>query len=225
MMLTGWALYLSLFLLPFVQEDVAVITAATASITSLEPTVYIFSAILFGLTVSDIWKYWLGYAARRYQWAQKFASKKGVSVAGTLVRDELGKTLYVARFVPGTRVPTYIACGFFAVSYVKFVGLVILTAFTYVAISFALFHTVGAVAGEKAKYWLPVIVVTIIGSYLLLRWYRRRSNRLAPIAPVSDTLDCSMSDIAGGEAAPRQAAENAANMSDTVMPPQSEPKD
>lgn len=200
--LSGWALYASIFLLPFVQEDVAVIAAATASLTGMEPTFLIFVAILAGLTASDIWKYWLGYAARSRQWAHKFAERKGVSVAGDLVRDELGKTLYVARFVPGTRIPTYIACGFFIVPYIKFVGLVILTAFTYVAISFALFHTVGAVAGEQAKFWLPVIAVVIIGSYLLFRWVRHKRNRVAPLAPISDEFDHPMPDMPGFEGNP-----------------------
>lgn len=202
MALSGWALYASIFLLPFVQEDVAVIAAATASLAGMEPTFFIFVTILAGLTASDIWKYWLGFAARRHQWAHKFAAKKGVSVAGDLVRDELGKTLYVARFVPGTRIPTYIACGFFTVPYLKFVGLVVLTALSYVAISFALFHTVGVVAGEQAKYWLPVIAVISIASYLLFRWYRHKKNSVAPLAPISDDFDHPMPDMPGFEGNP-----------------------
>jgi len=205
MMLSGWALYVSIFFLPFVQEDVAVIAAATASLSGVEPTVAIFAVILAGLTVSDIWKYWLGFAARSHKWAHKFAAKKGVSVAGDLVRDELGKTLYVARFVPGTRIPTYIACGFFTVPYARFVALVILTAFTYVAISFALFHTVGAVAGEQAKYWLPVIAVVIIASYLLIRWYRHRQNKLGPMTPICDDFDHPMQDMPGFDGNPLES--------------------
>ncbi|MEO0400181.1 MAG: VTT domain-containing protein [Pseudomonadota bacterium] len=187
--LTGLALYAGLFLLPFFQEDVAVVAAATASIMSIEPIVFIFAAILTGLTASDVWKYWLGYFARKHDWAHRFAEKKGVSVAGDLVRNELGKTLYVARFVPGTRVPTYVACGFFEIPYAKFCAIVVLTAFTYVAVTFALFHTVGAVAGEQTKYWLPAIAIVTVGSYILVRWLRHRGDRLGPMTPMSDDFD------------------------------------
>lgn len=187
--MSGLALYASLFVLPFIQEDVAVIAASTVSLVSVEPVVMIFFAILAGLTASDIWKYWLGYFARRHSFALRFAQKPGVAIAGDLVKDELGKTLFMARFVPGTRIPTYLACGFFKIDYLKFVILVIATAACYVTISFGLFHTVGAVAGEAAKYWLPVIAITIVGGYVLLRWWRHKRNKaLGPMTPLTDQL-------------------------------------
>ncbi|MEL6369502.1 MAG: hypothetical protein AAFY84_16820 [Pseudomonadota bacterium] len=195
--LSGFALYLSLFALPFLQEDVAVIAAATASLSGIEPVAIIFAVILAGLTASDIWKYWLGFFARRHGWAHKFAEKKGVSVAGDLVTNELGKTLYMARFVPGTRVPTYVACGFFKIPYGKFVLLVILTAFTYVSLSFALFHSVGAVAGEQAKYWLPFIAIGLIGSYAGYRWWNHRRDQMGPMTPMTDDYDHPMSEMPG----------------------------
>ena len=202
MAMSGWALYLGIFLLPFLQEDAAVIAASTASIMDLGPVTLLFATILAGLTASDVWKYWLGVAARKNAWAHRFAEKPGVSVAGDLVRKELAKTLYMARFVPGTRIPTYVACGFFRAPYLKFCGLVVLTAFTYVAISFALFHSVGAVAGEQAKYWLPAIAVTLIGGYVLMRWLRHRNNRLGPLTPLTEEFDHPMPDMPGFEGNP-----------------------
>ena len=53
MAMSGLALYAGLFFLPFIQEDAAVITAATASISNAGPIAYIFAAILIGLTMSD----------------------------------------------------------------------------------------------------------------------------------------------------------------------------
>ena len=88
--LTGFALYLAIFALPFVQEDAAVIGAATASMHGVAPTSFLVAAILSGLIASDAWKYWIGRLARRYEWAHKFAEKPGVSVAGDLVRVPAG---------------------------------------------------------------------------------------------------------------------------------------
>lgn len=204
-MVTGFALYAGLFLLPFLQEDAAVIAAATAAINHQGPLTYIFIAVLLGLTASDVWKYWLGYFARKYKWAHKFAEKPGVSVAGDLVRQDLAKTLYAARFIPGTRIPTYVACGFFQAPYFKFVALVVLTAFTYVSISFAVFHTVGMVAGEQAKYWLPVIAIALIGGYALMRWLRHRRKNLGPLTPISKEFDHPMPDMPGFEGTPLES--------------------
>lgn len=94
-------------------------------------------------------------------------------MAGDLLQNELAKTLYMARFIPGTRVPAYMACGFFRVPYAKFCALVVVTALTYITIMFILFHAVGALAGEWAKYGLPGMAVLMIGGYGFVRWLRR----------------------------------------------------
>lgn len=171
--LSGWALYIAIACLPFLQEDVAVIAAATASMLGVGPVFPLFLAILIGLTASDLWKYWLGFFARDRQWARRFAQKNRVSMAGDWLQHDLFKTLFVVRFVPGTRVPAYVACGFFKVFYPKFSAIVVLTALTYVATMFVLFHTVGALAGEIAKYWMPGIAMLMLIAYGVIRWVRR----------------------------------------------------
>lgn len=190
MMMSGWTLYLCIFALPFVQEDVAVIAASTASIAGAGSTPLLFVVILAGLTGSDVWKYWVGWFARHYSWAHKFAEKPGVSVAGKLVKHELYQTLITARFVPGTRIPTYIACGFFESPYVRFVLYVISTAFMYVVVMFGLFHFAGEVIGEKATFYMPFIAVAGVATYIFLRWWRHRRNKaMGPLTPMSDDAD------------------------------------
>ncbi len=187
--LSGFALYITIFALPFLQEDVAVIAAATASLTGAGSVGVLFLVILFGLTASDVWKYWVGWFARRHSWAHRFAEKPGVSVAGELVKTEIYKTLLAARFIPGTRIPTYVACGFFESPYLRFVLMVMSTAFLYVLIMFSLFHFVGEVAGEQAKIALPLIAVGLIAAYIISRWLRHRGNKLGPMTPLSDEFD------------------------------------
>ena len=187
--MSGLAFYLCIFALPFIQEDVAVIAAATASLAGAESSVAIFLVILAGLSLSDIWKYWLGWLARRRSWAHRFAEKPGVSTAGRLVKEELYQTLIAARFIPGTRIPTYIACGFFESPYIRFSLFVVSTAFLYVTIMFALFHGAGEVIGERATVYMPFIAVLGIGSYILVRWLRHRNQKLGPMAPMTDVQD------------------------------------
>lgn len=183
------------------------IAAATASITGLAPTSLIFLAILGGLIASDAWKYWLGHAARRHAWAHKFAEKPGVSVAGDLIRNELVRTMYMARFVPGTRVPTYVACGFFQTPYLKFVAILALTAFTYVCVWLGIFHTVGAVAGEQARFILPVVALVYVAAYVAYRWVKHRRGRFGPLTPISPEFDHPMPDAPGFEGNPLEGHE------------------
>jgi len=213
--LTGFALYFAIFALPFIQEDAAVIGAATASIMGLAPTSFLVVAILTGLVASDAWKYWVGRLARRYQWAHKFAEKPGVSVAGDLVRKEFVQTMMTARFVPGTRIPTYVACGFFKANYIRYVLTLVLTASLYVAIMFTLFHVGGAVAGEQAKFWLPVTAVCVLAIYIAFRWFTQRRGQHGPMTPLTEERDHPLPGMPGFEGMPLEGHENEAAKSES----------
>jgi membrane protein DedA with SNARE-associated domain len=203
--LTGFALFAAIFFLPFLQEDAAVIGAATASLLGLAPTHLLFITIVLGLLASDAWKYWIGRWARRYQWAHKFAEKPGVSVAGDLVRKEFVQTMLTARFVPGTRVPTYVACGFFKAHYGKYLVVLTMTATLYVVIMFTLFHSLGLVAGEKAKFWLPAIAVALLVFYVLYRWMTHRKGQHGPMTPLTEERDHPLPGMPGFEGTPLES--------------------
>jgi membrane protein DedA with SNARE-associated domain len=203
--LTGIALYFTIFLLPFLQEDAAVIGAATASLMGLAPTPYLIVAIMCGLFASDAWKYWIGRLARRYQWAHKFAEKPGVSVAGDLVRREFWQTMLTARFVPGTRIPTYVACGFFKAPYPRYLMILLITAAMYVGLMFTVFHVGGAALGEQAKYWLPIIAVTVLVCYIAFRWFTHRKGQHGPMTPLTEERDHPLPGMPGFEGTPLES--------------------
>lgn len=207
MAVTGLALYAGIFFLPFIQEDAAVIAAATASMTGIAPTSIVILVILCGLVASDAWKYWIGRLARSYEWAHRFAEKPGVSVAGDLVRKEFVQTMLTARFVPGTRIPTYVACGFFKAPYLRYVLTLLGTASIYVAIMFTLFHVGGAVAGEQAKIWLPVTAVVLLASYVAFRWYTHRKGQHGPMTPLTEERDHPMRNMPGFDGTPLEHEE------------------
>ncbi|WP_425408350.1 DedA family protein [Hyphococcus sp.] len=200
--MSAWLLFGLLFLSPFLQEDFGVILAAAASLAGAAPAPFLIGAILTGLVASDAWKYWMGRLARRYDWAHRFAEKPGVSVAGDLIRREFLQTMLTARFVPGTRIPTYIAAGFFKADYLKYILTLMFTASLYIAVVFTLFHSVGAVAGEEAIVWLPAIAIGILVSYIIFRWLNHRRKNEGVMTPLSKELDHPMPDMPGFEGNP-----------------------
>ena len=70
---SDWIVYLCALIAPFVQEDAAVLGAASASVSGIGSPMLMFIAITLGLTFSDLWKYWLGRAAISQDWAKKHA--------------------------------------------------------------------------------------------------------------------------------------------------------
>ena len=165
-----WFPYLCALIGPFIQEDAAVLGAASASVSGIGTPMGMFIAITIGLTVSDLWKYWLGRAAISQSWAKKHAQSPRILKAKDSIVHNLGKSIMVARFIPGTRIPLYIAAGFFQASFVKFTAFIFLSALIYIAIAFGLFHFLGEVAGEEAKKYLPIAAV--VGFIFLLIFKR-----------------------------------------------------
>lgn len=178
-----WLLYGGLLLAPFVQEDAAVVAAATLSGMSGANPAVAYCAVLLGLTLSDVWKYWAGRLARTNAWAKKLADKPGVAAARDSVINRLGITLLTARFVPGTRIPLYLASGFFNAPFLKFFAYMFCSAVLYVSLVFALFRFLGAVAGEQIKAYLPLIGVALILGLVITVLVRRLRNKGKATAP------------------------------------------
>lgn len=166
-----WGIYALVAVAPFIQEDTAIISAAAASAAGAGSTQTLFITLIIGLSVSDLWKYWLGRAGHTYEWGRKFAQKPGVATAREKVVNRLGLSLVTARFVPGTRIPLYIACGFFKAPFWKVALFVIFSAILYAGLAFALFHWLGDMAGERIHMYAPilaVVVVVFVAAYLIV---------------------------------------------------------
>lgn len=172
-----WGIYAIVAIAPFIQEDTAIISAAAASAAGAGSTPALFVTLLIGLSISDLWKYWLGRAAHTHAWGRKFADKPGVQAAREKVVSRLGLSLLTARFVPGTRIPLYIACGLFRAPFAKVAVFVIGSAIIYASIAFALFHWLGDMAGDHIHQYTPIAaggVIAFVLTYLFVSARMRR---------------------------------------------------
>jgi len=172
-----WLLYLGLFIGPFVQEDAAVIGAASLSLATNQPWPPIYIAVLAGLITSDSWKYWLGWAAKHHAWAEKFGERARVTKMKHAVLNNAVKTLVTVRFLPMARIPTYLATGFFGVPYYKYWLSIAFSGFLYVSFIFAAFHLLGEVLGEHLKSYIPFVAVGLVVTVLMVLFLRRRFGK------------------------------------------------
>ena len=177
---TLWLFLLPVLLGPFVQEDLAVIGAAGLSVNNPAFTPYIFVAILIGLFLSDIWKYWPGAAARTSRRANRYAQKPKVAEFAQRMKHHAGKTLFTVRFLPLARIPAYVAAGFIKVPYWRFCAWIFTSALVYITLLFCIFHTLGEVVGEKAKVYVPIIAVLILALLIAGLYIRRRITPPTP---------------------------------------------
>ncbi|MBC6402433.1 MAG: VTT domain-containing protein [Hyphomonadaceae bacterium] len=171
-----YLVYLAAFFMPFVQEDAAVFGTATASVTGLGHTVPLFLILWAGLVCSDIWKYWIGWGALKIPRFAHYAEKKHVANLRERVLDHPLVALLIARFIPGTRIPTYVAFGFFRMNYPRFCCLVAITALLYITIVFGLTWMFGEILGKKIIWVMPLIGFTYVLIALKLVLDRRKNN-------------------------------------------------
>lgn len=174
---TTFLIYLGLLFGSFVQEDAAVLTGATLATTRDGETLALFVTVLIGLFISDIWKYWVGWFAHKNARARAYADKKHVMNVRENVNKHLLATLLSARFIPLTRIPTYVACGYFKVSYAKFCAMIAFTGTIYVAAVFTICHFLGQLIGEKALFVMPIIAACILVIVFATHWLRKRKDQ------------------------------------------------
>ena len=171
----SWGIYLVVFIGPFIQEDAAIVGAAAASAGGGGNPVALFIVLLTGLIFSDVWKYWLGRYAVTHPKARHYAEKPRVLAFRDRIVNKLGLSLLTVRFVPGTRIPFYLAAGFFKAPFPKFITILCSTAFAYVALAFALLHLLGMALGEEVRKWMPVAVIALVLVMVLREVIKSRS--------------------------------------------------
>jgi membrane protein DedA with SNARE-associated domain len=163
-----WLLCLYIFLFTFVLEDVATVSAALLSSYGHVMPEGAFIALLAGIIIGDLGLYGLGYGASRFKWAQKILERKQI----VLIHDWLDQreilAVLAARFIPGARLPTYTAMGFFKLSFPKFVGTVFVASVLWTILLFtAIFH-VGEVFVDQLETWRWPVAIFMIGLVILL---------------------------------------------------------
>jgi len=169
-----WAAYFCALVGPFVQEDAAVLAAASGSVSKMINTPLMFLVVTTGLVASDLWKYWIGRAAISNQWAKKYVKGPRIEAARGKLGHHLGKNMLISRFMPGARIPLYIAAGFFQISFARFSALIILTALVYIGTAFLFFHVISMVVGGFSRLVIPVLGISLI---LIAIWASIRTKR------------------------------------------------
>ncbi|MBL4617466.1 MAG: hypothetical protein JKY46_07190 [Robiginitomaculum sp.] len=172
-----WGIFVAVALGPFIQEDAAVIVAASASSLGLADPVLLFISIMIGLTFSDLWKYWAGRLGRSHKKADWIANHRNVAKVRDKVLGSLGLTLMATRFIPGTRIPVYLASGFFKAPFGQFSFWIIVSGALYCLIAFVLFHYLGEVGGEKVRIYAPLVAIALVFIILSLQWLKARKTK------------------------------------------------
>ncbi len=154
---------LFLFLFTFVLEDVATVSAALLTSYDYIPWQGAYLSLLAGIVIGDLGLYGLGYAASHFKWAQNLLERKKVMLANSWLSTREVPAIVGARFIPGARLPTYAAMGFFRLSFVKFVVTVLFASVVWTSVLFSIILLLGDVFVDQLEVWrIPFAIFMIV---------------------------------------------------------------
>ena len=137
----------------FVLEDAATILAAMdVQVGQVQLDVALVS-LYCGIVLGDLGLYGLGRLAASTPWARRWAPPERFTRSGQLLRGHVFKVVFVSRFVPGARLPTYTACGYFSVDFRRFTLAAVVATLIWTTLLFSVSLRLGHYMVEYLGAW------------------------------------------------------------------------
>jgi membrane protein DedA with SNARE-associated domain len=168
----------ALYLIPFLHEDMAIVAAALLIAQHQLLLGLAAVSLCAGMISRDIILYGLGVAARRSGPARRLLIGPRVEHLASWLGGNMTKVIVVSRLVPGLMFPAYIACGWFGLSFPRFV----LTSMAMTAVYLPVILGLALIFGHAALDWVggwawlgviaPLVVAALLRGRLAYRNWR-----------------------------------------------------
>ena len=137
----------------FVLEDAATVLAAVRSEEGAIPIPVALAALYVGIVIGDIGLYGLGAASRRVGVLRRWLPDERTRPAREWICKRVFRVVLVCRFLPGMRLPTYTACGFFRANLKKFALAAVLATLMWTSALFTVSLHVGRFLIDHLGAW------------------------------------------------------------------------
>ena len=172
-------LALLIILSTYILEDAAIISAALLSADGMISPQLAFLALVIGIASGDLGLYALGALLKRWHWLIHWVNAEKIDKASHWLEKQMVSTILLVRVIPGFRLPTYLACGFFHLPLLKFFLLVILATVVWTGAVFSGFYLFGTMFWAELSAWKWLLIPILIAVILIGRRQVMRS-RLEP---------------------------------------------
>ena len=171
---SGSSLLLGLvvFLGAFTLEDPTTVLVGVLAADGVIPVPLAIIALFLGIILGDLALYGLGRSARTHPKLGRLIEHDLVVPLKVWLESRYVLTIFSVRFVPGLRLPTYAASGFFRASFRAF----LLTAVSATLLWTTLLFTLSYWFGAATSAWLDSVRYGIAGAFLLILLILGRHN-------------------------------------------------
>lgn len=116
----AWLQGLLILLGTFVLEDAATVLAAIDVQVGRVGMEVALAALYAGIILGDLGLYGLGRLAARVPWCARLLPPARLGDAAPMLHTHVTRVVFISRFLPGARLPTYTACGYAGVGFGRF---------------------------------------------------------------------------------------------------------
>src|SRR5215467_5514732 len=160
------AKFVSLLVLPFADEDFAIILGGYIVVNELMPVGLVVLCIQVGMVASDCAFYCVGMGARHAPWVKRLAVNDRVSTFADTLKRNVFEVVALCRVVPGLGFVAFVACGWMRVPLGRFALASLMISALYLALMLYLVVVFGDAMDDHMGLWtwrLLLVAVGIIG--------------------------------------------------------------
>ena len=154
---------LAILLGTFVLEDAATVLAAMQVQDGKIAWFVALAALYLGIVLGDLGLYGMGRLATLAPWARRLLPDDRRLRGREWLESRVFRVVFVSRFIPGARLPTYTGCGYLKASFSRFAVAAVLATSVWTTLLFVLSRHVGSllIAHFGTWRWAGAIVFAL----------------------------------------------------------------
>jgi membrane protein DedA with SNARE-associated domain len=162
-----WVQGVLIILGTFVLEDAATVLAAMDVQVGRVAMAVALASLYAGIVLGDLGLYGMGRLAAKSPWAARLVPPERLRRGAAMLDPHVVKVVFVSRFLPGARLPTYTACGYFGVDFKRFALTAIVATLIWTSLLFGVSLHVGRLIMDHLGAWRWVGVAGFVLTLLL----------------------------------------------------------
>ncbi len=153
----------------FILEDAATVLAAMQAQAGAVSIPVALAALYAGIVLGDLGLYGLGRLSRTFGWLARLIPSYRRQQGRDWLGERVFQVVFVSRFIPGARLPTYTACGFLQANLGRFALAAVIATLIWTSLLFGVSLQVGALLMRYVGAWRWAsmigfaVVVVLIG--------------------------------------------------------------
>ncbi len=137
----------------FVLEDAATVLAAMRAQSGAVSVPLALGALYAGIVLGDLGLYGLGMLSARVPWVARLVPPPRMRQGRDWLHGRTLQVVFISRFIPGARLPTYTACGFLGADWRRFALAAVVATLIWTSLLFGVSLKVGALLMQYLGAW------------------------------------------------------------------------